>query len=345
MTNDISVPPTTPAVVTREGGPIDGPNSLVDTTLPTPGAPAGHDLLIRNHAISVNPVDTKVRVTGPGDAGQRVLGWDASGVVVAAGPEATLFRPGDEVFHAGSIDRPGTDQRFQLVDERIVGHKPATLSHEQAAALPLTSLTAWEGLFDQARIGEHETGTLLVVGAAGGVGSMVIQLAHRLTGLTVIATASRPESAAWVRQLGADHVVDYRDGDLAAQILAIAPGGVDLVYSTRTQGQGPLFVEVTRPFGQIVITDEPDDVDFSAMQGKALSWHWEFMFARPVHHTADLVRQHEILERIAELVDAGTLRTTLTEVLGPVDAAHLRTAHAEIEAGHVTGKLALSWQD
>lgn len=343
-TSPIEIPSTTPAVVTREGGPIDGPGSLVDMTLPAPAAPSGHDLLVRVDAISVNPVDTKIRFSGPGDAGQRVLGWDACGVVAATGPDTTLFHPGDKVYYAGSVDRPGSYQRFQLVDERIVGHKPSSLSPEQSAALALTGLTAWEGLFDKLRIGEHETGTLLVVGAAGGVGSMVIQLAHHLTGLTVIATASRPESTAWVNELGADHVVNYTSGDLAEQILAFAPGGVDYVYSTRTQGQGPLFLKVTRPFGQIVITDEPSDVDYSTMQSKALSWHWESMFARAVHHTPDLVRQHQILERIAELVDAGTLRTTLSDVVGPVDAEHLRAAHAAIEAGHVTGKLALTWR-
>ena len=338
-------PTTIPAVVTRAGGPIEGPESLVDTTIPAPGPASGHDLLVDVQAISVNPVDTKLRVAGPGEAGERVLGWDASGIGLAVGPQTSLFQAGDEVYYAGSIDRPGSYQRIQLVDERIVARKPISLSHEQAAAMPLTGLTAWEGLFDKFGLEKRSRGTLLVIGAAGGVGSMVIQLAKALTGLTVIATASRPQSQAWVRELGADHLVDHHDPQLAQHIRQLAPEGVDYIYSTHSAGLTSLFASVTRPFGHILATDEPTDIDYLALKDKALSWHWEFMFARPLNHAADLVRQHEILERIAQLVDSGTLRTTLTAVAGPVDARHLRAAHADLEAGHVRGKMALSWQD
>ncbi|MFT8395390.1 zinc-binding alcohol dehydrogenase family protein [Propionibacterium sp.] len=343
MTDDI--PSTIPAVLTRAGGPIEGPDSLVDATIPTPAAPTGHDLLVKLSAISVNPVDAKIRVGGPGDDDDKVLGWDAAGVVVATGPDTHLFHPGDKVYYAGSVDRPGCYQRFQLVDERIVGHQPHSLNDEQAAVLPLTGLTAWEGLFDKFGLDEFSSGTLLVIGAGGGVGSMVIQLAKALTGLTVIATASRPESKAWAGELGADHVVNYREGDLAEQVLAIAPDGVDHVYSTRSQGMSSLLLDVTRPFGHILLTDEPDDMNYSAFQGKALSCHWEFMFARPVFQTPDMVRQHEILDRIAELVDDGKIRTTLTKTLGPVNAQNLRAAHEALEDGHVTGKIALTWTD
>lgn len=334
---------TIPAVINRAGGPIDGPDSLIDTSIPAQGEPTGKDLLVEVRAVSVNPVDVKVRASGNRARKDRVLGWDASGIVLATGDEATLFRPGDEVFYAGSLDRPGSYASRQLVDERIVGAKPASLTHAEAAALPLTAITAWEVLFDKLRLTAESTGSLLVLGAAGGVGSILLQLAKALTGVTVIATASRPESRAWVEQLGADVVVDHTDPDLARAILKAAPGGVDFVFTAQSKGRIPLFTKVVRPFGQIVAIDDERDLDFYALKDKAISWHWEFMFARP-RHGWNLDAQHDLLNRVAELVDSGRIRTTLTNTLTPLNAAALRKAHALVETGHVTGKIVVARQ-
>lgn len=334
-------PETIAAVVSRSGGPLDGPGSLVDSRIPAPGTPTGHDLLVEVRAVSVNPVDVKVRASGNRTRADRVLGWDASGIVLATGREATLFQPGDEVFYAGSLDRPGTYAARHLVDERIVGRKPTTLSHPEAAALPLTAITAWEALFDKLRFTADSSGTLLVLGAAGGVGSILIQLAKVLTGLTVIATASRAASQEWVRSLGADVVLDHHEPGLAAQVLAIAPGGVDAVFSPRSAGRIPLFTKVVRPFGQIVAIDDEHDLDLYALKDKAITWHWEFMFARP-RHGYDLAAQHDLLDRIAGLVEAGRIRTTLTSRLSPINAASLREAHAAVETGHSIGKIVVT---
>ena len=329
------------AVINRAGGPIEGPDSLIDATILAPGTPTGRDLLIEVRAVSVNPVDVKVRASGNRSRKDRVLGWDASGIVLAAGDEAVLFQPGDEVFYAGSLDRPGSYATQQLVDERIVGTKPASLTHAQAAALPLTAITAWEALFDKLRLTTETMGTLLVLGAAGGVGSILIQLAKALTGVTVIATASRPASRAWVEQLGADVVVDHTDPDLARSILTAAPGGVDFVFTPQSRGRIPLFTKVLRPFGQIVAIDDERDLDFSALKDKAISWHWEFMFARP-RHGWKLEAQHELLNHVAELVDAGRIRTTLMRTLEPLNAINLREAHTLVETGHMTGKIVVA---
>ncbi|MGB4777299.1 zinc-binding alcohol dehydrogenase family protein [Microbacterium sp.] len=339
----LTTPPsaTIPAVVSRAGGALDGPDSLVDALMPSPAAPRGHDLLVEVRAVSVNPVDVKIRASGNRARADRVLGWDASGVVVAVGDEVTLFAPGDEVFYAGSLDRPGSYASRQLVDERIVGRKPATLTYAEAAALPLTGITAWEALFDKLRLTEHSTGALLVLGAAGGVGSMVIQLAKALTGMTVIATASRPESRAWVTQLGADIVLDHSAPDFEKQIRAAAPGGVDCVFTAQSRGRIPLFVKVLRPFGEIVAIDDERDLDFYALKDKSISWHWEFMFARS-RYGWDLQAQHDLLNRIAALIDAGRIRSTVTRVLAPLNAARLREAHAIVETGRATGKIVVA---
>ncbi|SCQ81309.1 zinc-binding alcohol dehydrogenase family protein [Propionibacterium freudenreichii] len=329
------------AVVTRDGGPLDGPNSLVDATIDAPAAPEGHDLLVEVHATSVNPVDTKVRSGGKPSDG-KVLGWDAAGVVQAVGPEVTLFAPGDEVFYAGDLTRAGSDAELQLVDERIVGHKPHTLDFAAAAALPLTSLTAYEALFDKLRLTADSSGTLLVLGSSGGVGSVLIQLAKQLTHVTVIAAASREDSTQWAVDLGADHVLNYHDDDFADQIVELVPGGVDDVFSAHSRGQIPFFIKVLRPFGQIVAIDDEPELDYYALKNKALTWHWEFMFARSMFHAPDLIRQHEILERIAELVDTGRVRTTLTRALQPFDAAQLREAHRVVESGHALGKIVVA---
>ncbi|WP_348788749.1 zinc-binding alcohol dehydrogenase family protein [Leifsonia sp. NPDC080035] len=321
--------------------PITNSRSLVATTIPAP-VPGPRDVVVEVAAVSVNPVDVKLRGGAEPDGGVRILGFDAAGVVRAIGDDVTLFQPGEAVYYAGAIDRPGSNAAVQVVDERIVARKPATLSMTDAAALPLTALTAWESLFDKLRIEEEATGTLLIVGGAGGVGSMAIQLARVLRpGVRVIATASRLESEAWVRRLGAHDVVDHR-GDLAAQVTDIAPDGIDWILTTNSAGQLPVYEAILRPFGQIVAIDDPDHVDVVALKAKALSWHWEFMFARSLHGARDMIRQHEILASVARLVDAGEVRTTATTVLRPIDAATLREAHALVESGHVIGKVVVT---
>jgi zinc-binding alcohol dehydrogenase family protein len=331
---------TIDAVVTRSGGDLANPESLIDAQLPVPQA-TGRDLLVDVRAISVNPVDVKVRASHSPSGKDRVLGWDASGVVVAVGPDASLFTVGDEVYYAGDLTRDGSYATHQVVDERIVGRKPRTLSHPEAAALPLTTITAWEGLFDKLRLDATSAGTLLVVGGAGGVGSILIQLAKKLTSLRVIATASRPESQAWAREMGADEVVDH-SADLEAQVRRVAPDGVEYIFTSQTQGKLPVFNAVIKPFGQIVAIDDEKDLDISSLKSKSVSWHWEFMFARSMHQAPDMVRQHELLNRVADLVDEGDLRTTLTETLSPFSADTVRRAHAIVEAGHAIGKVVIS---
>ncbi|WP_421074869.1 MULTISPECIES: zinc-binding alcohol dehydrogenase family protein [unclassified Microbacterium] len=342
MTTNPTIPSQTiSAVVSRTGGAIDLPGSLEDATLPAPGAPTGHDILVAVRAVSVNPVDVKVRAGGAGADDARVLGWDAAGTVLAVGELVTLFRPGDEVYYAGSLDRPGSYAAQQLVDERIVAHRPKSLSVAEAAALPLTTITAWEALFDKLRLTESSTGTILVLGAPGGVGSILIQLVKELTGLRVIATASRPESRAWVEELGADVVVDHRAADLDRQILEAAPGGVDFVFTAQSRGRTALFTKVVRPFGQIVAIDDDRDVDLLALKDRSISWHWELMFTRP-RHGWDLLAQHDLLERVTQLIDEGRIRTTLTQTLAPLNAESLRQAHRLVESGHVVGKIVVA---
>ncbi|HEY0522772.1 MAG TPA: zinc-binding alcohol dehydrogenase family protein [Stellaceae bacterium] len=337
------------AVGYRKPLPISDRESLLDLDLPKP-RPAGRDLLVAVKAVSVNPVDVKVRAAvAPPDGEAKILGWDAAGVVEAVGPEATLFKPGDEVFYAGSIDRPGTDAEFHLVDERIVGPKPRSLGFAEAAALPLTSITAWEMLFDRFGIrqgaADAEKGrSLLIVGGAGGVGSMAVQLARQLTGLTVIATASRPETTEWVKELGAHHAVDHAK-PLPEQVRSLGlDGGVDYVFATTTAGGShfPAIAEIVAPQGKVgLIDDPPESPDIRLVKRKSVSVHWEFMFTRPVFRTADMIRQHELLAEVARLVDGGVLRTTHAETLGRIDAATLRRAHAAIETGRTRGKLVL----
>jgi zinc-binding alcohol dehydrogenase family protein len=304
--------------------------------------------LVAVRAVSVNPVDVKVRA--PKDRVEpspRVLGWDAAGVVEAVGPEVSLFRAGDEVFYAGSIGRPGSNAELQLVDERVVGHKPTRLDFAEAAALPLTSLTAWELLFERLGVPRSEpkqpAGTLLVIGGAGGVGSIAIQLARQLTGLTVVATASRPETVEWARQLGAHHVVDH-SRPLLPQLVPIAPAGVGYVASlTATDQHYAEIVELLAPQGKLGIIDDPArPLDVTALKRKSASLHWELMFTRALYDTPDLIVQHRILDEIARLVDASVLRSTMTADLGPINAANLKRAHALVETGRARGKIVLS---
>jgi zinc-binding alcohol dehydrogenase family protein len=327
---------------TQPGLAATDPRALVDIDQPMP-SPGPRDLLVQVHAVSVNPVDTKLRLRGAGPE-PRVLGWDAAGVVQATGREVTLFKPGDAVFYAGSITRPGTNSEYHLVDERIVGHSPKTLDAAAAAALPLTSITAWEILFD--RLGVAEGGGagqhLLVVGAAGGVGSILVQLARKLTRLTVIGTASRPETAAWVRELGAHHVIDHAQ-PLAAELKRIGIAQVELVASlTHTDVHYAQIVDAIAPQGRLALIDEPKTLDAMALKAKSVSLHWELMFTRSMFETADMVRQHELLERVAALVDEGVLRTTVAENFGTIAAANLRRAHAFIETHQARGKIVLA---
>jgi NADPH:quinone reductase len=325
--------------------PIDDPESLVDLEVPQP-APSGRELLVEVKAISVNPVDYKVRARpDPNAQLPRILGWDVAGVVREVGPSAQLFKPGDEVYYAGSINKPGANSEYHVVDERIVGHMPRKLSFAAAAALPLTTLTAWEGLFDQlgiSRSGADRGKTLLLIGAAGGVGSIAIQLAKRLAGLRVVATASRPESAQWVQELGADAVVDHT-GDLAAQMRATGIPDADYVFClTDATPYFPRFAPVIRPQGKLcLIVSMSGAVELTPLMQKSVSLHWEFMFTRSLFQTPDMQRQHEILDEAAALIDDGTLRTTLAESLGPITAANVRRAHQMLERGRTIGKLVL----
>jgi alcohol dehydrogenase len=325
--------------------PIDDPESFLDLELDTPGA-SGRDLLVEVKAISVNPVDTKRRA--PKDLVEktpRVLGWDAAGVVKAAGPEVTLFKPGDAVYYAGSIVRPGCNSEYHLVDERIVGRKPANLGFAEAAALPLTTITAWEGMFDRmgiSRSGAHAGQSMLVIGGAGGVGSIAIQLAKKLARLTVIATASRPESTARVRELGADHAIDHSK-DLAPQLAALGMKEVDYIFCLNsTERWLPTFAPVIKPQGKIcTIVSALKPIDLTPLMSKSSTIAWEFMFTRSTYQTPDMIEQHNLLDAAAALIEAGMLQTTLSANLGKIDAANLKRAHKLIEGGHTLGKIVL----
>ncbi|MEH6718465.1 MAG: zinc-binding alcohol dehydrogenase family protein [Aurantimonas endophytica] len=324
--------------------PIADERALVDLDLPRPD-PGPRDLLVAVRAVSVNPVDAKVRMRAQPEAGKpKVLGWDASGVVEAVGSAVTMFRPGDAVYYAGALQRPGTNAEFHLVDERIVGTKPALLSDAEAAALPLTALTAWEAQFDRLDVTRAVTGAapaILIVGGAGGVGSIATQLARTQTDLTVIATASRPETREWCLSLGAHHVVDH-SLPLADQVEALGIGHPAFVFSTtQTDRHLAEIARLIAPQGRFALIDDPQSLDVSQLKQKSVSLHWEFMFTRSMFETADMARQGEILNETARLVDAGVLRTTLGERLSPIDAANLRRAHATIESGRAKGKIVI----
>jgi len=325
--------------------PADHADALQDVDLPTP-TPGPRDLLVEVKAISVNPVDTKIRRNvAPIDGDAKVLGWDASGIVKAVGSEVSLFQPGDQVYYAGAINRAGANSELHVVDERIVGHMPNSLPFAEAAALPLTAITAWELLFERLQITQGNTDlgqSLLIVGAAGGVGSIMVQLARQLTGLTVIGTASRPETQAWVRELGAHHVIDHRQ-PLSEELKRIGINQVTHVASlTQTDQHFAQLVEALAPQGRLALIDDPEQpLDIMQLKRKSLSLHWELMFTRSLFETADMIEQHRLLDRVTELVDAGTLRTTLGEHFGSINATNLRRAHALLESGTAKGKIVL----
>lgn len=331
------------AIVQTAAASLDRPDVLAAVELPEP-IPGDHDLLVQVEAISVNPVDVKLRAGVAPDA-PRVLGWDAVGVVQAMGDAVRGFAVGDRVWYAGALDRPGTNAQLHCVDARIAARAPGSLDPARAAALPLTAITAWEMLFERFRLPLGKAGTghvLLVSGAAGGVGSILVQLAARLTAATVVATAGRPESEAWARSLGAHHVVDYRQ-PLQPQIEALGVGPVTHIASlTHTDTYFAQFVELLAPFGQLALIDDPPTLDVSPMKLRSQTLHWELMFTRSLFGTADLAAQGRLLAEVAALVDAGVLRTTHQQTLGPIDLPTLRRAHALIESGRSRGKLVLA---
>jgi zinc-binding alcohol dehydrogenase family protein len=332
------------AVGYRRPLPITDPESLLDVELPDP-KPEPRDLLVNVKAVSVNPVDTKVRRSVAPPPGEiKVLGWDAAGVVRAVGSEVTLFKPGDEVWYAGSIARPGNDSELHVVDERIVGRKPRSLDFAHAAAMPLTSITAWELLFERlgAKPGKAATDeTLLIIGAAGGVGSVLTQLARRLTALTLIGTASRPETTEWVSGLGADYVIDHSK-PLSQELERIGVPAVTYVASlTHTDSHFDEIVKCIAPQGKLGLIDDPPPLDVNKLKRKSNSLHWELMFARSLFQTPDMIAQHRLLNEVAALVDAGVIRSTFSEHFGTINAQNLKRAHALIESSKARGKIGL----
>jgi zinc-binding alcohol dehydrogenase family protein len=336
------------AVAYTKSLPVTDPSLFVDADVPRP-EPGPRDLLVKVMAVSVNPVDFKVRKRDDPGGKPKILGYDAAGTVEAVGGDVSLFKPGDAVFYAGDVTRPGTDSEFHVVDERIVGRKPKSLGFAEAAALPLTAITAWELFFD--RIGVRQgpgldKRSLLIVGGAGGVGSIAIQLARALTGLTVIATASRTETVDWVKKLGAHHVVDHSK-PLAEQLAAIGFPAVDIVAAlVGSRGHAGALIDLLAPQGRLGLIegDGLSDLtvaDIAKLSPKCASLHFEFMFARSRHQTADMIRQHELLNAVADLVDQGKVKTTLTRRLSPISAANLREAHAVVESGRTIGKIVL----
>jgi len=330
--------------------PIEDTDSLVDFELEIP-KPLGRDLLVNIHAIAVNPIDTKIRK--PKDKVEevpKVLGWDAAGIVVDTGPEASLFNVGDKVFYAGELNRNGTNAEYQLVDERLVGHMPQTLTMEQGAALPLTSVTAWECLFDRLGILEdtakNQGKSILIIGGAGGVGSIAIQLAKNVAGLQVITTASRPETIHWVKELGADEVINHRE-ELIPQMKAHNIPLVDYILcNASTDEYYQAMVQLIKPQGKIcALVDSEKPLNLTLLKAKSATFVWESMFTRSSFKTDDMIAQHHILERISRLIDHGTLKTTINEIKKPINAANLRAAHAQLESGTTIGKIVLSgWQ-
>ncbi|QER40638.1 zinc-binding alcohol dehydrogenase family protein [Acinetobacter suaedae] len=331
------------AVAYQHAGAIASTDSLVSIEIESPVA-RGHDLLVRVQAISVNPVDTKIRKNVSPESGQwKILGWDAVGIVEAVGEKVSHFKIGDEVWYAGALNRQGSNSELQLVDERIVGHKPKSLNMIEAAALPLTAITAWEMLFDRLQVPHtaSKNTTILVIGAAGGVGSITIQLLKQLTNLTVIGTASRTETRSWIEQLGADYVLDHHQS-LAEQIKQLNLTAPKYVFSTTQTDQHLADIaELIAPQGHFGLIDDPEQLDIKLFKSKSVSVHWEFMFTRSMYQTEDVIKQSELLNQVSQLVDDGRIKTTVSQVLSPINAENLITAHQQIESGSTKGKIVL----
>lgn len=335
------------AVAYQHSLAVDKPNSLIDIELDKP-VPTSRDLLVNVEAISVNPVDYKIRQNVDPQGDNKILGWDAVGTVVEVGEEVSLFKIGDKVYYAGDINRSGTNAEYQLVDERIVGHKPATLNNAEAAALPLTTITAWELLFERLNIKQHQDKSatsrpvLLVVGASGGVGSILIQLAKQLTNAIVIGTASRPETQAWVQSLGADYVIDHNK-DLKTQIEVLNIAEVSHVAClTHSHQHLPALAELLKPQGKLAIIEFAGaSFDIGLLKTKSISLHWEFMFTRAMYTTDDMREQHTLLDKVAVLIDEGKLRTTVGKHMGKINAENLRAAHKISESNQAIGKIVL----
>ena len=324
------------AIGSYDALPVSDPQSLMDVELPTPEL-RPHDVLVRVQAVSVNPVDIKRRASLEHSEAPVVLGYDAAGIVEQAGSEVSTLAVGDEVYYAGDITRQGSNAELQAVDERIVAYRPGSLSFAEAAALPLTSITAWETLFDRFRLESGSTGNLLVVGAAGGVGSVMIQLAKQLTELEVLATATRPESRDWVCALGADRVVDHHD--LVDSVRSHGVDEVDYIFTPHSRDNIDAYAEIIRPFGEITAIDEPEGLDLLPLKTKSVAWHWELMFTRSLFETPDMIEQKHLLSRVARLTDEQRLRTTVTESIDDFSATGLRRAHELVESGRMTGKV------
>ncbi|OLT58392.1 zinc-binding alcohol dehydrogenase family protein [Moorena bouillonii] len=329
------------AIGYNQPGPITAPDALIEFETETPEL-GPQDLLVEVRGISVNPVDVKVRAKMAPEKGTKVIGYDAAGVVREVGSDVSKFKVGDEVYYAGDITRPGTNSELHAVDERIVGKKPKSLGFAEAAGFPLTSITAWEILFDCLGVkeGEGKGESILIIGGAGGVGSILIQLAKKLTGLTAIATASRPETIEWVKKMGADHVINHRKS-LVDQIKEL---GLEPRYVASLSGSGghfPGIIELIKPRGHIALIDDPQSLDMKLIKPKALSFSWEFMFTRSMFQTEDIDKQHELLNRVSELIDDGTLISTVTNNLGKISVETLKTAHSQQESGRAIGKNVL----
>ncbi len=343
---DLHQQPTTKGKTMRaigynRAGPITADNALIEFEA-EPAELAPRDLLVEVRGISVNPVDVKVRASMAADNGTKVLGYDAAGVVRQVGTAVSKFKVGDEVFYAGDITRPGTNSELHAVDERIVGTKPKSLGFAEAAGLPLTSITAWELLFDCLAVkeGEGRGDCILVIGGAGGVGSILIQLAKKLTALTVIATASRPETVEWTQKMGADHVINHRES-LVDQVGAL---NLQPRYVASLSGSAqhfPAVLELIKPRGHIALIDDPETFDITPAKLKALSVSWEFMFARSMFQADDIEQQHQLLNRVSQLVDSGTLVSTVTNNFGALTVDTLKEAHTQQESGRVIGKNVL----
>ena len=332
------------AIGYKQAGQITAPDALIEfeTDRPEPGP---RDLLVEVKGISLNPVDVKVRAMpelGPEEGQTKVIGYDGAGVVRKVGDEVSRFKVGDEVYYAGDLMRPGTNSILHVVDERIVGKKPKTLDFAESAGFPLTSITAWEILFDSFGLkeGEGSGESLLIIGGAGGVGSILIQLAKKLTGLSVIATASRPDTVEWVKKMGADHIINHRES-LVDQVKALGVEPRFVASLNGTEEHFPAIVQLIKPRGHITLIDDPQNLDINSIKLKALNFSWEFMFARSMYQTDDMEKQHELLNRVAELIDSGSLISTVTKNLGKLSVETLRHAHEEHESGRVIGKNVL----